>query len=80
MKRTYTVDAFGEVYSSLQELRRHIESLTPRDALDYDGCVVLLNGKPARLIDLVHPLHPSYGVVFRKLKPWEIDGYVVRNL
>lgn len=74
-KHEYYIDGFPEIYGKLKDVRSHIEKLTLKEALAYDGCMIIRDGEPYRLIDIVSYYIPCRIVIFRKLRIHEAVNY-----
>ena len=70
-KHIYRVDGFPYNYGKLKDIRLHIETLSVRDAMDYDGAVIFRDGIVYRWIDIRSYSYPQRIVVFRKIRRLE---------
>lgn len=73
-KHVYFVDGFSETYEKLKDIRSHIETLSVRDAMDYDGARVFRDGGAYRWIDIRCYSYPRRIVVFRKFPCLELPN------
>ena len=73
-KHVYFVDGFSETYEKLRDIRSHIETLSVRDAMDYDNAVVIRDGSVYRWIEIRSYTYPQRIVVFRKFPRLELPN------